>query len=315
MFLSWNRIALLFLFLHIASASVICGGGHTAATCADCPINEDERMGEGWCNGECEWTADNECVHKLVSASCWGSELRHEDTYCVGESASYGDFPSPEQCAMVAGEDGCGSFSMFNSDYIRTCRCCSNPFSFYVAEQSDIYDVVDCTPTMEPSNPPTVAPITSPIPVVNKGFEDGSTKWKLTDKVSRVCNSWNEDDDSCAMMFKGNRKNKKQSIIQVIRKLDLKPEYSLFLSFWVKGENMKKFKSNITLRDKKNKVGKFNCKVNKKGTFEYYMMECKYDVTKICNNLLLKFESKAGKVKNKVFLDDVKLSHSINIDK
>merc|ERR1711957_321871 len=127
----------------------------------------------------------------------------------------------------------------------------------------------------------------------------GSTKWKLTDKVSRVCNSWNEDDDTCAMMFKGNRKNKKQSIIQVIRKLDLKPEYSLFLSFWVKGENM----------------GKFNCKVNKKGTFEYYMMECKYDVTKICNNLLLKFESKAGKVKNKVFLDDVKLSHSINIDK
>jgi len=743
MFLSWNRIALLhLLFLHIASANVNCGG-HTAATCADCPINPDGTwMGEGWCNGECKWTADNECVHEIVAASRYGYELRHENTQCLSQSKNYGDMRSPKLCAMAAGEDGCGSF-MFSSAYTSWgCRCCSSPNPNH--DDHDlwtVYDVVDCddpnsecittatilldgvraardfcadpnpesspekyetaarnlsdilsaysesivqdpemeaaaseaaviardvlapddetgekcsaeatgcnrgmvllhqlrnllalrdldpfpdsiphgalfeehrvliadglffnsgtmevvhsyfdavpdhlmiegmrrgapfvtmqvkdefkcdgfaeeieisvtargfnvfrnqlgdttenafgstsfpfigdllmtvtrheaahqfdrfvaddddlramkqtytsratadhdwlrnsvgneyfqqfpqeilasqignqytlsssnqlalaldrfsagtsvlplawvllhvdifshsptectdracrtrslfyhsgaaeggitstycvevgrdsttgqiislglpgcpvlgvtwsddgdgvgalpvavqpetwscmhsleawgavcdaeaptsTPTMTPSKSPSVAPITapastptmtptySPIPVVDGGFEDDSSKWKLTDEVVRVCNSGDGHHGACAMKFVGNKKKKRQSIVQGLKNLDLKSGDTLLLSFWVKGEGMRNFKSKITLRNKRKKVGKFICSVDKKGTFDYYEVECSpIDVTKECDKLILKFESKAGNEGKKMFLDSVKLS-------
>ena len=40
--------------------AVVCGG-HSAATCADCP----QGNGASWCNGECVWlTSNNSCVTK-----------------------------------------------------------------------------------------------------------------------------------------------------------------------------------------------------------------------------------------------------------
>jgi len=72
---------------------------------------------------------------------------------------------------------------------------------------------------------------------------------------------------------------------------------------------MRNFKSKITLRNKRKKVGKFICSVDKKGTFDYYEVECSpIDVTKECDKLILKFESKAGNEGKKMFLDSVKLS-------
>lgn len=50
-----------------SNALVNCGG-HSAASCEDCPWDEETWNGEDWCNGECSWRIDStldrggECV-------------------------------------------------------------------------------------------------------------------------------------------------------------------------------------------------------------------------------------------------------------
>ena len=54
-----------------APAPVVCGG-HTAASCSECP----QGHGASWCNGDCEWS-NNEC--KLGKASNYGYPKVCED--------------------------------------------------------------------------------------------------------------------------------------------------------------------------------------------------------------------------------------------
>mmetsp|Transcript_27072 Transcript_27072/g.25941 ORF Transcript_27072/g.25941 Transcript_27072/m.25941 type:complete len:111 (-) Transcript_27072:110-442(-) len=86
-------------------------------------------------------------VHELVSASRYGSELRHNNTECLSQLKNYGNLSSPELCAMAAGEDECGSF-MFSSSYTVWgwgCRCCSSPNPNHKDHDLwAVYDVVDC---------------------------------------------------------------------------------------------------------------------------------------------------------------------------
>ena len=67
------RAAIMLTVLQIGSVMAVVCGGHSAATCADCP----QGNGAAWCNGECRWE-NNACVtpNVLCSAST-GTRANH----------------------------------------------------------------------------------------------------------------------------------------------------------------------------------------------------------------------------------------------
>merc|ERR1719160_977399 len=48
-----------------ASKGLVDCGGHTAATCAECP----QGHGKSWCNDDCKWTEEGECVVKEAAGA------------------------------------------------------------------------------------------------------------------------------------------------------------------------------------------------------------------------------------------------------
>lgn len=68
---------------HSFQAGVSCGG-HTAATCADCP----QGNGASWCNGDCQWS-DGSCVAQ--SATPAPTRCQSEGTQC-GNDGSTGTY-------------------------------------------------------------------------------------------------------------------------------------------------------------------------------------------------------------------------------
>ena len=52
----------------IESCLKVSCGGHKATTCAACPYaDNDVNHGKSWCNGDCTWTSNNECVSRSGS--------------------------------------------------------------------------------------------------------------------------------------------------------------------------------------------------------------------------------------------------------